>query len=96
MKSKNDYINLIDEKFEQIKQKILLYSQNISTDGDLHDFYDNCLNEFYSFMPFYSFKLANDLCYSQFLEVNQYALQKSNELHGLYTRLFNEKKDSLE
>lgn len=95
MQSKFDYLKEIDEKFLEIKRNIFSYSESVTSIEELHSFYDNCLNEFYKFMPYYTFKLAQNLSDDDFLYVNQCALDKSNELHLIYTKLFNEIKENL-
>lgn len=95
MHSKYDYLKIIDEKFLEIQEKIISYSESVTNIDELHNFYDNCLLEFYKFMPYYTFKLARNLNDEDFLSVNQYALDKSNKLHLIYTKLFNEIKENL-
>lgn len=89
MKTKKDFEIEIEKAYEQCRMNIINASKNVKKEDDLTIFYNDSMQEFYSFMPYYSFYIyLSELSYKDSLEVNGYGLQKSKELHDLYTELF--------
>lgn len=93
MKIKADFENEIEKVFEQCRMNIINASRNVEKEDDLTIFYNDSMKEFYAFMPYYSFYIyLSELSYEDSLEMNGYGLQKSKELHDLYTELFLKKR----
>ncbi|UKB82102.1 hypothetical protein LF887_13910 [Chryseobacterium sp. MEBOG06] len=89
MKTKKDFEIEIEKAYEKCRMNIINASKNIKKEDDLIIFYNNSMQELYSFMPYYSFYIyLSELSYEDSLEVNGYGLLKSKELHDLYTELF--------
>lgn len=89
MKTKEDFIVQIRDEAQQIKRKIENFSQNIIDQKTLLEFYDKCLPEFYRFMPYYCFMLPfNHLSEQEMLEINQFGLDKRDDIHSLYSGLY--------
>ena len=89
MKTKEDFIVQIRDEAQQIKSKIEYFSQNIIDQKTLLEFYDKCLPEFYRIMPYYCFMLPfNHLSEQDMLEINQFGLDKRDEIHSLYNGLY--------
>ncbi|MCT4142046.1 hypothetical protein HZP65_15020 [Elizabethkingia anophelis] len=97
MKNKIEWIAEIDAMYNDCKKNIESYAINVNTMEELSIFYDKSLKEFYTFMPYYSFNIyiQDKLDYLMILELNQYGLNKSVELHNLYTGLFKKIKDKI-
>ncbi|MCT3979666.1 hypothetical protein HZQ31_03710 [Elizabethkingia anophelis] len=90
MKNKMEWIAEIDAMYDGCKKNIESYAINVNTMEELSIFYDKSLKEFYTFMPYYSFNIyiQNKLDYLTVLELNQHGLNKSLELHTIYTELY--------
>lgn len=89
MKTKKDFEVEIEKAYEQCRMNIINVSKNVESEGDLNIFCNDSMKEFYAFMPYYSFNIyLSELSYEDSLEMNGYGLQKSKELHDLYTELF--------
>lgn len=93
MKTVEIFINEINELFKDCKNKIIEYSIEIKNEKGLQEFYNKSLFEFYRLMPYYSFYIYfENLSYEDSLEVNNYGLTKSKELHDLYSQIFLQKR----
>lgn len=90
MKNKIEWIAEIDTIYNNCEKNIKDYAINVNTIEELSVFYNESLKEFYTFMPYCSFNIyiQDNLDYLTILELNQYGLNKSVELHDLYTGLF--------
>ncbi|WP_434981055.1 hypothetical protein [Daejeonia sp. YH14] len=91
MRTKLDFRNEINTIYQDCKDKLKSFSDEVQSLEDLGKFYDKSLQEFYKFMPYYSFYIYKDLSYEDCLELNGYGLEKSGDLHKYYSYLYKEK-----
>lgn len=92
MKTKEDFIQDIEVLAINTEANIKHFSTLVVDAQTLHQFYDRCLEQFYRFMPCYCFMLPfNHLSEKEMLEINQYGLDKSRELHEIYSRIYTQK-----
>lgn len=97
MKTKADFIQEIKVLAKNTEANIKNFSTKVVDEQTLHQFYDRCLEQFYKFMPCYCFMMPfNHLSEVEMLEINQFGLDKSQELHKLYSRIYVEKRNAID
>ena len=97
MKTKEDFIQEIKVLAINTEANIRNFSTKVVDAQTLHQFYDRCLEQFYKFMPCYCFMLPfHHLSEEEMFEINQFGLDKSDELHKLYSRIYVEKRNAID
>ena len=75
MKNYNELVTEIDTKFNDCKNNIIQHYEDMEEGQEVGEFYDKCLNEIYTFMPYYTFHIYfKNVGYSQALELNAYGV----------------------
>lgn len=97
MKTKEDFIQEIKVVAINTEANIRNFSTNVIDEQTLHQFYGRCLELFYRFMPYYCFMLPfHHLSEDEMLEINQFGLDKSQELHKLYSKIYVERRNAID